>query len=106
MSLPDNAFDVAIDKGTVDAILSGGGTASMSTTYRMFAEVARVVKRGGLFLLITSAGADQYLRLLSSDFATVRALKVEAHAMSVTSRALLLCVVPPGEGARNCNQLR
>jgi len=45
------SFDSAVDKGTMDAILCGEGSAE--NTDKMLAEVSRILKPGGVFVLIT-----------------------------------------------------
>ncbi|ELR15315.1 catalytic, putative [Acanthamoeba castellanii str. Neff] len=47
----DRTFDAAIDKGTMDAILCGEGSAE--NTEKILSEMARIIKPGGVFLLIT-----------------------------------------------------
>jgi len=49
--IPSASFDVAIDKGTMDAILCGDG--SVSNTDKMLTEILRILRPGGTFMLIT-----------------------------------------------------
>lgn len=51
LKYPEREFDVVIDKGTLDAILCGSESAKNAAS--MLMEVHRVLKRGGLFFLIT-----------------------------------------------------
>lgn len=43
MGFEPNSFDVAIDKGTLDAIMSAPTTGGVSTAYKMFGELLRWV---------------------------------------------------------------
>ncbi|CAI7896406.1 unnamed protein product [Closterium sp. NIES-53] len=51
MGFDESAFDVVLDKGTLDAILCGND--SVENASAMLSEVCRVLKHGGKFLLIT-----------------------------------------------------
>eukprot|EP00475_Leptophrys_vorax_P044228 TRINITY_DN8779_c0_g1_i1.p1 TRINITY_DN8779_c0_g1~~TRINITY_DN8779_c0_g1_i1.p1 ORF type:complete len:247 (-),score=45.02 TRINITY_DN8779_c0_g1_i1:676-1416(-) len=51
LSLPDNSFDLVIDKGTLDSILCG--TNSIENASKMLGHLQRVLKPGGVFLEYT-----------------------------------------------------
>ncbi|XP_011008275.1 PREDICTED: methyltransferase-like protein 13 isoform X2 [Populus euphratica] len=48
---PDESFDAVIDKGTLDSLMCGGD-APISAA-RMLGEVSRLLKPGGIYMLIT-----------------------------------------------------
>ena len=56
LEFPDNAFDVVIDKGTVDSLLCGGN--SFHNVYVMNKNVTRVLKRGGRYIVVTYGQPD------------------------------------------------
>lgn len=58
MSLEDASFDLAVDKGTLDAMMHGG-TSGQGLAMDMTAEVWRILRPGGLFLLISHSGKRQ-----------------------------------------------
>ena len=51
MQYPDNFFDIAIDKSTIDAILCGDD--AFLNVAKMMKEVQRVLKVGGVYIAIT-----------------------------------------------------
>jgi len=51
LKYPDGYFDVIIDKSTVDALLCGDE--SFLNVARMIKEVQRVLKTGGLYIVIS-----------------------------------------------------
>ncbi|CAE8590636.1 unnamed protein product [Polarella glacialis] len=55
MSFGDALFDVAVDKGTLDALM-GGGSSGSETVKSMVAEVWRVLRPEGLFVLVSHNG--------------------------------------------------
>eukprot|EP00744_Colponema_vietnamica_P006587 GILI01009551.1.p1 GENE.GILI01009551.1~~GILI01009551.1.p1 ORF type:complete len:225 (+),score=68.14 GILI01009551.1:68-742(+) len=56
MEFPDSSFDVIIDKGTVDSLLCGSN--SFHNVYQMNKNVARVLKKGGRYIVITYGMPD------------------------------------------------
>lgn len=56
MEFPDSTFDVVIDKGTVDSLLCGSN--SFHNVYQMNKNVARVLKRGGRYIVVTYGQPD------------------------------------------------
>eukprot|EP00758_Cryptobia_borreli_P001976 Tbor_TRINITY_DN2683_c0_g1::TRINITY_DN2683_c0_g1_i1::g.17986::m.17986 len=56
MEFPNNSFDIVIDKGTVDSLLCGSN--SFQSVYQMNKSVARVLKRGGKYIVITYGQPD------------------------------------------------
>lgn len=57
MDFPDAHFQVVLDKGTLDAILTDDEEATLSKVDRMFAEVSRVLQVGGRYLCVSLAQA-------------------------------------------------
>jgi ubiquinone/menaquinone biosynthesis C-methylase UbiE len=51
--LPDDSFDVVLDKGTLHAL--GSGIASRSSMHKMVKESARILRAGGLFLTVSGS---------------------------------------------------
>jgi len=49
--IPTASFDAAIDKGTLDAILCGEG--SVTNADKAMAEISRILKPGGIFMIIS-----------------------------------------------------
>ncbi|KAH7825035.1 putative Methyltransferase-like protein 13 A (METTL13A) [Monocercomonoides exilis] len=63
LEFPDESFDVIIDKGTSDSVFTGRH--SYSKVAKLFAEVSRVLKIGGKYIMITHAHLDRRLAHLS-----------------------------------------
>ncbi|NWX87328.1 MET13 protein, partial [Nothoprocta pentlandii] len=57
MDFPDALFQVALDKGTLDAILTDEEEATLAKADRMFAEISRVLQVGGRYLCVSLAQA-------------------------------------------------
>ena len=51
MTYPDASFDVVIDKGTLDAVICGDEATCFPE--KVVSEVYRVLKTGGIYMLIT-----------------------------------------------------
>lgn len=51
MSLPDNTFDLVVDKSTIDALLCGDN--SFVQVARMLKETQRVLKPGGVYFVVS-----------------------------------------------------
>lgn len=62
MTFKDEEFDFILDKGTLDAILCG--TDSKKNGESMIAEVYRVLKTGGVFVVVTYGKADTRMSYL------------------------------------------
>ncbi|KAL1528000.1 hypothetical protein AB1Y20_009371 [Prymnesium parvum] len=62
MEFEDSSFNAIIDKATLDSILCGEGGAQSGA--RLLAEVARVLKPGGFFFLLSNAPPKQRLPML------------------------------------------
>lgn len=57
MDFPDAHFQVALDKGTLDAVLTDDEEVTLSKVDRMFAEISRVLQVGGRYLCVSLAQA-------------------------------------------------
>lgn len=57
MEFPDAAFQVVLDKGTLDAVLTDEEEKTLQQVDRMLAEVGRVLQVGGRYLCISLAQA-------------------------------------------------
>ena len=51
----DGEYNVVFDKGTLDAIYSDGGSATLEEVKKMFFEINRVLKVGGRYICVTLA---------------------------------------------------
>ena len=66
LSYPDASFDAVIDKGTLDSLLCGEN--STANTARYMAEVSRVLKAGGVFIVVSYGSPENRLSYLEGDF--------------------------------------
>ncbi|XP_064928274.1 eEF1A lysine and N-terminal methyltransferase isoform X5 [Columba livia] len=57
MDFPDAHFQVVLDKGTLDAILTDEEEATIAKVDKMFAEISRVLQVGGRYLTVSLAQA-------------------------------------------------
>ncbi|NWY53876.1 MET13 protein, partial [Chionis minor] len=57
MDFPDAHFQVVLDKGTLDAILTDEEEATLAKVDKMFAEISRVLQVGGRYLCVSLAQA-------------------------------------------------
>jgi ubiquinone/menaquinone biosynthesis C-methylase UbiE len=62
----NGTFDLAIDKSTIDALLCG--EKSFSNTARMLNEVQRVLKQGGVYMIISYGSPENRLFHLEREF--------------------------------------
>lgn len=63
MSYHDCMFDVVVDKSTIDALLCG--REPYVDTAKMVEEVWRVLKPGGLYLVVSYAGPENRMKHLT-----------------------------------------
>ncbi|NXN80288.1 MET13 protein, partial [Bombycilla garrulus] len=57
MDFPDGHFQVVLDKGTLDALLTNEERATLAKVEQMFAEISRVLQVGGRYLCVSLAQA-------------------------------------------------
>ncbi|KAM3668140.1 eEF1A lysine and N-terminal methyltransferase [Ammospiza maritima maritima] len=57
MDFPDAHFQVVLDKGTLDALLTDEEEATLAKAEQMFAEISRVLQVGGRYLCVSLAQA-------------------------------------------------
>ncbi|NXL44629.1 MET13 protein, partial [Podilymbus podiceps] len=57
MDFPDDHFQVVLDKGTLDAVLTDEEEATLAKVDKMFAEISRVLQVGGRYLCVSLAQA-------------------------------------------------
>ncbi|KAJ7332732.1 hypothetical protein JRQ81_014912 [Phrynocephalus forsythii] len=55
MDFPDGSFQVVLDKGTLDALLTDDKETTLMKVERMFAEIGRVLQFGGRYLCVSLA---------------------------------------------------
>eukprot|EP00953_Heterococcus_sp_UTEX-ZZ885_P023120 12728-Heterococcus_DN1.PRE.2 len=65
LEYPDETFDVALDKGTLDSVLCGEGSAA--NVAKMCMEVSRVLKPSGVYFVISYGVPDTRLQYLQVD---------------------------------------
>ena len=65
LSFADASFESVVDKGTLDSLLCGENSTANST--RTCAEVARVLKPGGVYLVISYGSPENRLSYLEND---------------------------------------
>merc|ERR1711991_163341 len=65
LSLEDGAFEAAIDKGTLDALLCGSG--SVENADKALSEISRVLTDDGVFVMITYGAPESRLTYLEKD---------------------------------------
>lgn len=65
LEFPDQSFDAVIAKATFDAILCGEG--STTAIAKMCSEVSRVLKPGGVFLIVSYGVPENRLNYLEKD---------------------------------------
>lgn len=61
-----DSFDAVIDKGTLDSLMCGQN--SQKNSAKMLEEIGRVLKNGGVYILITYGGPNFRLSLLKDSF--------------------------------------
>lgn len=64
LSCADGEFDVVVDKGTLDAILCGTGSAEKQA--RMLSECRRVLRPGGLLVVVTYGPPSSRMQYLQA----------------------------------------
>ncbi|XP_030063229.1 eEF1A lysine and N-terminal methyltransferase isoform X2 [Microcaecilia unicolor] len=80
MEFPDAYFQVVLDKGTLDAILTDTEAATLQRADSMFAEIGRVLQVGGRFLCVSLA-QDHVLRQ-AVDYFTKEGWMVRVHQIT------------------------
>lgn len=65
LRFPPNRFDAVFDKGTLDCILSGPN--GHQAALQVISEISRVLKTGGIYVLISSGCPNSRARLLQSN---------------------------------------
>ncbi|KAG5192123.1 S-adenosyl-L-methionine-dependent methyltransferase [Tribonema minus] len=65
LEYPDESFDAAVDKGTLDSLMCGEGASA--NVAKMCMEVSRVLKPNGVYLVISYGAPDSRLKYLQSD---------------------------------------
>ena len=53
MEFEDGSYSVAIDKGTLDALMVDDSPDVVETVEKMFSEIGRVLKQGGRYVCIS-----------------------------------------------------
>lgn len=66
LNYPDASFSTVVDKGTLDCLLCGEN--STANTGRYTHEVARVLKPGGVFIVVSYGAPENRLSYLEGDY--------------------------------------
>ena len=76
-SLPDDAFDLTIDKALLDAVLTGDD--SINRAGKMIAEMHRLLKRGGVYLVLSHGVPATRVGLISkfAPWASVEMIQIK-----------------------------
>ncbi|KAI8779458.1 methyltransferase-like protein 13 [Biomphalaria glabrata] len=95
MGYPDGHFHVALDKGTLDALLVSEEMEFVSKVHLMFAQIVRCLKFGGRYILV-SLLQDHVQRVLLEYFTNlgwpIRIHKIQSQEDSVKHSALSMPV--------------
>jgi ubiquinone/menaquinone biosynthesis C-methylase UbiE len=65
LEFPDESFDVALDKGTLDSILCGEG--SVANAAKLCTEISRVLKPNGVYVVVSYGIPDNRVSYLEND---------------------------------------
>eukprot|EP00929_Paragymnodinium_shiwhaense_P103216 TRINITY_DN66546_c0_g1_i1.p1 TRINITY_DN66546_c0_g1~~TRINITY_DN66546_c0_g1_i1.p1 ORF type:complete len:228 (+),score=24.93 TRINITY_DN66546_c0_g1_i1:1-684(+) len=65
LDFPDDTFDVALDKGTLDSVLCGEG--STANVAKMCSEMSRVLKPDGVYFIVSYGTPENRLSYLEND---------------------------------------
>eukprot|EP00937_MAST-01D_sp_MAST-1D-sp2_P005842 g5842.t1 len=101
LALADGTFDLAVDKGTLDAMLAGCDAAALDSAQRMGRDTMRVLRAGGSFVVVSSVAPAQYLPLLSGWCGGARNVEVESFSVGYGDGA-----DSAGAGGRSGENLR
>lgn len=74
MDYPDRTFDTVIEKGLLDSILCGDRSRIMAS--RMLEQVHRVLKAGGVYIMITYASPDLRTKYFNPNKWAVRSYQI------------------------------
>ena len=66
MGYPDASFDAVIDKATLDSLLCGENSTANSGRY--VAEVARVLRPGGVFIVVSFGSPENRLSYFEGEY--------------------------------------
>ncbi len=66
LNYPDASFNAVIDKGTLDCLLCGENSTAITGRYTH--EVARVLKPGGVFIVVSYGAPENRLSYLEGDY--------------------------------------
>ena len=66
LGYPDASFDAVVDKATLDSILCGENSTANSGRY--VKEVARVLKPGGVFIIVSFGAPENRLSYLEGEY--------------------------------------
>ncbi|XP_072130360.1 eEF1A lysine and N-terminal methyltransferase isoform X1 [Mobula birostris] len=92
MDFSDSQFQVVLDKGTLDAVMTDESEGTLRNVERMFAEIGRVLQVGGRFLCISLA-QEHIAKKVVSHFSQ-EGWPVRVHAFEEQSEASRQFVMP------------
>lgn len=92
MTFPDSSFDLAVDKGTLDAMMHGKAHgSSVEASSAMIAEVWRTLRAGGVFILVSHNG--HRFDVLNEAVSPSRWQEVEVRRCQLSAQATLINVL-------------
>ncbi|XP_051866976.1 eEF1A lysine and N-terminal methyltransferase [Pristis pectinata] len=92
MEFSDSQFQVVLDKGTLDAIMTDESDGTLRSVERMFAEIGRVLQVGGRFLCISLA--QEHIAKKAVSHFSQEGWPVRVHAIEEQSEASRQFVMP------------
>jgi ubiquinone/menaquinone biosynthesis C-methylase UbiE len=84
LTYPDESYDVVLDKGALDALMSANTPQAKAQAEEMFQSIIRVLKANGRYVCITLA-EDYIVQQLLGYFSLTMSLTVQIHTIQTDS---------------------